>query len=170
MGPLSGSLAPRLLGSGWLACDIYQLTTYQGGSVLVEPYIKLPKVPVVRGRWDIVVERCKGKRVLHLGCVDSGLLEQRYQLGQLMHQKRATVACELWGVDVDAQGIQRLRELGFSNLVIANVSQLRDLSELDGHVFDVVVASEVVEHLLNPGQFLNCIRRFMTPGETELIM
>lgn len=136
----------------------------------MDPYINLPKVPVVRGRQDMVVERCRGKRVLHLGCVDAGLLEQRYQKGELMHQRLAVVAHELWGVDLDAQGIQRLRELGFANLVVGDVCELHGVNELDGRTFEVIVASEVVEHLLNPGQFLDAVRRFMTPGETELVV
>lgn len=133
-------------------------------------HIKLPRVPVVQGRQDIVVARCEGKRVLHLGCVDSGLLEQRYERGELMHQKLAAVAREAWGVDIDAQGIEWLRQLGFPNLVIGDVCNLDKLEELHGRTFDVIVASEVVEHLLNPGEFLGVVRRFMTPGETELIV
>lgn len=136
----------------------------------MDPHIRLPNVPVVRGRLDIVAERCKGKRVLHLGCVDAGLLEQRYQRGELMHQRLAGVARELWGVDVDAQGIQRLRELGFTNLVVGDICRLQDLKDLHGRAFEVIVASEVIEHLLNPGQFLESIRSFMTPGQTELIV
>lgn len=136
----------------------------------MNPYINLPKVPVVRGRQDIVLARCRGKRVLHVGCVDSGLLEQRYRQGDLMHLRLAQVAHELWGVDIDRQGIEFLRQLGFSNLVVGDICQPDNLEELQGRIFDVIVASEVIEHLLNPGQFLVGVQRFMAPDETELIV
>ena len=35
--------------------------------------------------------------------------------------------------------------------------------------FDVIVAGEMIEHLNNPGLFLNGIKRFMTP-ETDLVI
>lgn len=136
----------------------------------MNPYVKLPKVPVVRGRQDIVLARCRGRRVLHVGCVDAGLLEERYRLGQLMHQRLAQVAAELWGVDLDRQGIAAMRQLGFPNLLVGDICQLEVLEELEGRQFDVIVASEVIEHLLNPGLFLAGARRLMTPGSTELIV
>ena len=129
---------------------------------------KLPRARLVQGRQQSVVERCRGKRVLHLGCVDAGLLEERFEAGQLMHQKLAAVASDLWGVDVDADGIDFLRSRGFDQLVVADAAG--PVPALDGRTFDVIVASEVLEHLLNPGLFLDAVRGWMTPGETELIV
>lgn len=136
----------------------------------MNPYILLPQVPVVHGRQAVVLERCVGKRVLHLGCVDSGLMAERYQRGELMHQKLAEVASELWGIDLDADGVESLRDLGFPHVLVGDISQLDGIEEIRGQQFDVIVASEVVEHLLNPGQFLSSARRLMVPGETELIV
>ena len=78
---------------------------------------KLPPITVLEGRQDFVIERCRGKRVLHIGCVDAGVLEERFRAGVLMHQQIARVATELWGLDIDAEGIAFLAQKGFKNLV-----------------------------------------------------
>ncbi len=128
----------------------------------------LPPAKMVYGRQEAVVERCRGRRVLHLGCVDAGLLEQRLQAGQLMHQKLAAVAADLWGLDIDEAGIERMREHGFQQLIAADAAEA--VPQLEAQSFDVIVASEVVEHLMDPGRFLQSVRSWMTPGSTELIV
>ncbi len=84
----------------------------------MNPYIRLPKVQVVNGRQELIVNRCRDKKVLHLGCVDVGLLSERFPSGGLLHQQLAAVAGELWGVDIDTDGVSFLRSQGFNNLVV----------------------------------------------------
>jgi hypothetical protein len=123
-----------------------------------------------RGRQALVLERSAGKRVLHVGCVDAGLLHERFARGELMHQKLAAVAGELWGVDVDATGIAFLQAQGFGNLLAGDICEPETLRQLRHRPFDLIIASEVVEHLANPGAFLASARQIMHPGHTELII
>lgn len=136
----------------------------------MNPYLPLPRVPLLRGRQTLILQKCKGKRVLHLGCVDAGLLHERFARGELMHQRLAAVAEVLWGVDIDEKGIAYLRAQGFEHLTAGDLCAPETLAALLGQEFDIIVASEVVEHLLNPGLFLDSVRRLMTPGRTELIV
>jgi len=46
---------------------------------------RVPKVKTVMGRMDFVINRCKGKKVLHLGCVDEGLTAERIKSGELSY-------------------------------------------------------------------------------------
>lgn len=130
----------------------------------------LPRVPVVAGRLDVIVMRTRGKRVLHLGCVDAGLIEDRFRRGELMHQRLAAVTSDLWGVDVDAAGVEFLRRHGFPQVVVGDVTALDRITELAGRPFDAIVASEILEHLDNPGLFLQAVRRFMSGSHTELVV
>lgn len=130
----------------------------------------LPKVPIIRNRHEFVLERCKDKSILHLGCVDTGLLETRFRQGQLLHQKLAAITNDLWGIDINAEGIDFLRNQGFSNLLIGDVSELAGLSALSHLRFDIIVASEIIEHLPNPGLFLSNIQTLMEPEKTDLII
>lgn len=136
----------------------------------MNPYHNLPRVPLLRGRQGLILQKCTGKRVLHLGCVDAGLLHERFARGELMHQRLAAVAEDLWGVDIDETGIAFLGEKGFGQLIAGDICLAETLEPLLGRQFEVIVASEVVEHLLNPGMFLTSVRRLMVAGQTELII
>lgn len=136
----------------------------------MNPYLTLPKVPLLFGRQDFLVDVARGQRVLHLGCVDTGLLHERFAQGQLLHQKLAKVATALWGFDIDQAGIDFLRREGFTNLVEGDVSYVDQYAEFKGVAFDVILASEVVEHLQNPGLFLQAVQQLMIPGHTKLVV
>jgi hypothetical protein len=136
----------------------------------MDPYVSLPKTSILEGRQDFILEKCRSKRVLHLGCVDTGLLQERFQSGELMHLKLAAVAAELWGVDVNVEGIAFLQERGVGNLIVGDVCALDEIEALRGKSFDVIVASEVVEHLQNPGLFLQAVQSVMTAASTQLII
>ena len=87
-----------------------------------------------------------------------------------MHQKLSDAANEIWGVDIDASGISYLSNKGFNNLIVADISKLDEIEIIQKQSFDVVVASEVIEHLQNPGLFLNSARSLMIPEKTEFIV
>lgn len=130
----------------------------------------LPKVDVVHGRRNVILRRCEGKRVLHLGCVDSGLLEERFARGELMHQQLASVANELWGVDIDREGISFLRARGVAHVTCADICREAEARALAREEFDIILATEVLEHLENPGMFLRAVGGIAVPGKTEFIV
>ena len=88
---------------------------------------RVPKVETVTGRMDFVLNRCKGKKVLHLGCIDEGLTAERLNSGELLHFKLINVATEVWGVDISKRGIQLLQEHGVDNLVWGNIEQIDEI-------------------------------------------
>ncbi len=105
---------------------------------------------------------CRGRSVLHLGCVHPERLDEGLASGDHLHGALHSVAKVLYGIDVDRGGLQRLRDAGFEHLLEADVEKLADL-KLD-RSFDVVVAGEIVEHLANPGLLLREIPRYLAPG------
>lgn len=122
---------------------------------------RLPKTFLLPNRVSWILEQCAGQRVLDVGCVDSGLLEERASKGELMHQAIAKVAKAVVGVDIDRQGIETLRQLGFTNLIAADLSVsagtvIRDAERLMGGC-DVIACGEVLEHVPNPGGLLKGI-------------
>jgi SAM-dependent methyltransferase len=124
---------------------------------------RLPLVDRVRH----IVERCRGRRVLHLGCTNWPYTEGSLRDGSLLHFELQKVAGELWGLDQDRAGLGLLAAQGVDRLVEGNLERLEDLS-LDAS-FDVVLAGEIIEHLSNPGRFLAGVRRLMGP-ETLLLL
>jgi len=120
-------------------------------------------------RNPFLIERARGKKVLHLGCADEHLVDLKLKNNAHLHAQLASVAGELWGVDVSAKGISELRRAGFPNLICGDVERLDDIDDLRDQHFDVIIAGELIEHLSNPGLFLNGCRRLCSP-DTELIL
>jgi SAM-dependent methyltransferase len=112
----------------------------------------LPRTRIV-DRESFILSRCRGARVLHLGCVDSGLLEERLSSGNFLHAALAKESPDLWGVDLDAAGLDRLKREGFVNLHVGSAEAIPRAIPRD--YFDVVLAGELIEHVSNPGLLLD---------------
>lgn len=128
--------------------------------------LRLARTPAVDRR-DYILDACRGRRVLHLGCVDHPFLHERLASGGLLHAEIDAVAGELWGVDLDRAGLETLRAAGFKNLCEANIERLESAA-ITGR-FDVIVAGEIVEHLTSPGAFLRQAPRLLAPGGKLLV-
>lgn len=129
--------------------------------------LKLESVALVeRDEW--IHERVKGRSVLHAGATDSPLTEARARGGHLLHQKLNDGHCEMVGVDLDAEAIALLKSrFNIHNIVHGDLERLETL--FPERRFDVVLAADVIEHLSNPGRFLEAARKVLAPGG-ELIV
>lgn len=118
-------------------------------------------------RSDVILEQCKGKKVLHLGCTNYPYTQEAIDHDMLLHFDLEMIAAELYGLDFDQAGIDILAAHGSKNIFRADLEKLEEL-ELN-ETFDVIVAGEIIEHLNNPGLFLSGIQRFMTP-DSRLVL
>jgi 2-polyprenyl-3-methyl-5-hydroxy-6-metoxy-1,4-benzoquinol methylase len=125
--------------------------------------------PVYIGRQDFVVAYALGKSVLHLGCVDAGFSQQKFDSGQFLHARLHDVAKTLWGVDIDSAGLDWMRYHGWQNLYHVDIECLGTEPRLLTEPFDLLVLTEVLEHLNNPGHFLEALQPFFRP-HTELLI
>lgn len=94
-----------------------------------------------------ILDEIDGGSVLDIGCVQHDP-ENRNDPNWL-HQHLYKKADRVLGVDIDEDGIRILREDGY-NVEVADAEAL-DMDEK----FDYIVAGELIEHLENPGNFLN---------------
>lgn len=118
-------------------------------------------------RLELIKSICIGKKVLHLGCTNWPYTNEALDAEMLLHVELSRVANELYGFDFDQEGIDVLAARGFGNLFRADLEKLDEV-DLD-ETFDVIIAGEMIEHLNNPGLFLNGIKRFMN-AETQLVI
>jgi 2-polyprenyl-3-methyl-5-hydroxy-6-metoxy-1,4-benzoquinol methylase len=131
------------------------------------------KVAQYCSRWDFILKRCTGRRVLHLGCIGETDVSTDQKLSafaarRVLHPHLMAAAREVVGLDLDGDAIDLLRsKLGVQNLYLADVEKLEKVS-LEG-TFDVVLCGNLLEHLSCPGLALEGTRRFMTP-KSELIV
>ena len=118
-------------------------------------------------RLEFIKRVSAGKRVLHLGCTNWPYTLEAIDAGTLLHKDLAEVSSELYGFDYDQEGIDVLASKGYDNLYRADLENLDEVA-IDT-TFDVIIAGEMIEHLNNPGRFLEGIKRFMN-RETRLVI
>ena len=105
-------------------------------------------------RVQTVLSLIDGPDVLHVGCVGEG--GERFLLHSTLCERLPQ--CQVWGVDVNASGVAELCRRGF-NVVEGDAESL----DFD-HKFDTIFAGELIEHLSNPGRFLDSCRRALKPN------
>src|SRR5262245_29333406 len=123
-------------------------------------------LPLVQ-RVDYLIDRCRGRRVLHLGCTNWPYTDAALADGSLLHLQLQKVAAELHGVDADPEGLARLAARGHNHLHQGDLERLDTLPLAAS--FDVIVAGEIIEHLANPGRFLAGVQALML-ADTSLII
>jgi SAM-dependent methyltransferase len=117
---------------------------------------------IIRDRLEFIRPHILRGSVLDLGCVSSrpareGTRQRLSRLPDLLFKRICEINPDTTGVDIDAEGIELLRQAGYQ-AVCADVVTM-DL----GRQFDAIVAGEIIEHLDNPGLFLRNMRRHLKP-------
>ena len=111
------------------------------------------KKKLVSDRWEVIEPFVKAKEVLDLGAVDHEADKEEGK--DWLHRKIRQIATHTLGVDHAASEVERLKEKGY-NVILGGVENLQI-----GKEFDVVVAGNIIEHLSNPGLFLESVKRHL---------
>lgn len=113
---------------------------------------------ILGNRMADILRFVDGKTVLDMGCVG---LRQVSRVGgwDFLHGAMCTVAKRVVGVDYDERGIADMVRAGYDARV-ADIDKPFDL----GEKFDTVVAIALVEHLSNPGVWIDNTVRHLLPG------
>jgi len=117
----------------------------------------------IKDREKFIISKCSGKRVLNLGAID-------FYENQIcgLHKKLMAVSKDVIGIDIDEKGIKIAEKAGFKNIYYGDVENLNKTYFDFKYDFDVIIAGEIIEHLSNPGRFLEGIKQFL--GKSEMII
>jgi SAM-dependent methyltransferase len=119
-------------------------------------------------RYRFITERCQGAKVLHIGCADAPYHRESLMKQTWLHDDLVAVADTCVGLDIDEAAVDHLRrERPDLDLVVGDVTKLVTLFHEER--FDVVVLSEVLEHLDEPGRALWSIATVLRPGGRLII-
>lgn len=122
-----------------------------------------------RVRLDLVSDRAgllcdlvaRHNCVAHIGCTDSPYTEMRLRCGDLLHT-RLRPQVRLVGFDIDSAALELLAtRLPGSELVSVDVAA--EVPVNHRQAYDLVLAGEVLEHVANPGAFLEGCRGMLDP-------
>jgi hypothetical protein len=95
--------------------------------------------------FDELEKNIEHKKVLHVGCVGSWDKDSTNNFG--MHKYLMEHVKELHGIDIDGDGINKMKEDGYKNVFIDN-------NELDDK-YDVIAPLSVLHFVPNPIEFLS---------------
>jgi hypothetical protein len=97
-------------------------------------------------RYEILKLLCTGKRVLHIGCADYPVFDPQNSLHLFLQEY-----CDIDGVDEHIEEIAPHCK--------GSISTAIDYDK----PYDIVLVPEVLEHVLNAGQFLSSLDRINAP-------
>jgi SAM-dependent methyltransferase len=107
-------------------------------------------------RAEQILPWVQGPRVLDVGCAAHAMKfdDPNWLHGLLLKRFPDTV-----GIDIRPDLVDKLRELGFKDIYLANAEAF-DL----GRQFDTIVAGDIIEHLSNVGAFLEHAKKHLRYG------
>lgn len=122
---------------------------------------KLPRFNVV-DRIKLILNESEGKNVLHLGAID---FYENSVCG--LHKELIDISENVIGVDIDKKGIEKAKKDNIHNIYYGNVENL-EKSWQDVN-FNLILATEIIEHLDNPGLFLESMKNLFE-ADTKMII
>ncbi|MFH0893483.1 MAG: methyltransferase domain-containing protein [Bacteroidota bacterium] len=113
------------------------------------------------GREELIVDLIRGKKAIHVGCVDHvELLKQKIDEKTWLHGMMMDATTRCLGVDINCEGISLLKqEFKIDDLVCHDITSENKSAEIESDHWDYVVLGEVLEHIDNPVHFLSSIRK-----------
>ena len=104
-----------------------------------------------------ILERVEGNRVLHVGACGNRRVPKDDP--HFLQEALVRAGFSVLATDINERGIEWLREIGYEAAYL-------DATDIpaDGEKFDTVVAGELIEHLSNPGQFIEGVASRLVPG------
>jgi hypothetical protein len=125
-----------------------------------------------RSRTDILIELVKGKKIIHVGCVDHDVtsIEKKITKGKWLHKELHEVAGRCLGVDINEAGVEYIKNvLGYSDTMVADVTA-EIPKGLAGEQWDYFLLPEVLEHINNPVDFLEKIHANFRSSVGQLVI
>jgi len=111
-------------------------------------------------RVALLLDFCRGHRVVHVGFVDERRMETKLEAGKWLHERLAAVADSIVGLDLAEEGVEWAKEQGFEAYAV-DAQSSEAVTALRLAPADVVVAGEIIEHLDAPGPFLRAMRALL---------
>jgi len=115
-------------------------------------------------RVGFMSSRCRGKRVLDIGCLDETALEKR-ETEEWLHRRIGAVAQKVIGIDLSDRLPSEGLVTGPNSRILKGDGTNPDIACEE---VDIIIAGEFIEHIPNPLDFLSTMRA-RYPGREMLL-
>lgn len=121
-----------------------------------EKEVSLMKSNTFLGYLHHIKPYCSSGTLLDVGCATGTLMRVAQKMGY-----------DVYGVEISPEGIKRCREqFGYSKIVEGDLRT----EDFPFEFFDVIILSDVLEHIIEPYLFLNILRNFLKSDGYLLIV
>ena len=120
------------------------------------PYNFLAPIP---SRVTLLGDLAKGKRILHLGCLDHlPLIDGKISNNKWLHKILTENASVCLGIDINTETKEYVeKKYGFKNIIIGDFTKEK-LPQVSSQQWDYAILGEILEHIDNPVAYLQSIR------------
>ncbi|MDH3584304.1 MAG: methyltransferase domain-containing protein [Phycisphaerae bacterium] len=168
LGPLRSHTRNQLLnGKSFVSWMFRKSLSEEAAAPAPTRMVHRPQVEEAVERIQFVVDYCRGKKVLDIGFTAAGDREDHRRKGVLLHDKLCEVASHYTGFDTP-NAVKGFEPHLKAQVIWAGWIDNPETSLADEYA-DVVVAGEVLEHLINPGIALKLIQRAIAKDGRLLI-
>lgn len=114
----------------------------------------------IRHRTEELLDICRDKRILHIGCCDHArLIKQKIDNRDWLHGLLTDCTEYTVGVDIDHHAVSEAqRSSGLDNIFLGDITSSEAIEPVKNKRFDIALFGEVVEHIPNPAAFLQRFR------------
>ncbi len=111
-------------------------------------------------RIRFLAELSKGKRILHLGCLDHlPLIDAKVAKRQWLHKELTEAASQCLGIDINREAMDYVKEkYGLDNVLLRDITG-PVIPEISDKTWDFAILGELLEHIDNPVSYLREIRQ-----------
>lgn len=122
-------------------------------------------------RIPYLLEVCKNKKVIHLGCADHlELINSKRQNNLWLHELLTNVSQKCIGFDINEEAINYInKDLEFSNVFCEDIISKR-CDMIYNDKWDIMVIGEILEHVNNPVEFLSNIKALYKDSLKNLVI
>ena len=133
----------------------------------------LQKIPVENvslfNRVDFILKQCLEKKVLHIGFSDFPYTAEKIENNSLLHLQLKNTTSTLWGLDNNKDALQLYRQLTKDeNVVFGDITSHYPV-EVTHFNADIVLLSEVLEHLPDPYKAVDILYNSLANGTRILV-
>ncbi len=116
----------------------------------------------------ILQQMSNREKVLHVGCTNSPNTESRWKNKTLLHKKlcdhASLVNAQVTGIDIDEAAVNLVKsKMPHEEILYVDAHYLLNYFGRE-RKFDLIIAGDVIEHLPNPGLFLESCRNVLSPN------